>query len=202
MTETPEESKERAGRIHVYTGEGKGKTTSALGMAMRAVGGGWRVIMIQFLKTSNRYGELKAALRLAPEFEIVQMGPECIRRAKDPSAGAECVGCMECHVDPRNPRVSDLDAARKALEFAERCVGEGDYDLVILDEINYAVAFNLIPAAEVEAMLRRKRKDVEVVLTGRNTHPLILDAADYVTEMHEIKHPWRGGEKARKGVEY
>lgn len=202
MEKQSTQTSSKRGRIHVLTGNGKGKTTSALGMAMRAAGGGLRVIMIQFLKTSNRYGELKAALGLAPEFEIVQMGPDCVRLSEDPSADAECTGCMRCHVDPKNPRVTDLDAARKAIEFAEECLTGEDYDLVILDEINYAVGFNLISAEEVLEVLRRRRPEVEVVLTGRNAHQAILDVADYVTEMREVKHPLRHEEQARKGIEY
>ncbi|RJP74040.1 MAG: cob(I)yrinic acid a,c-diamide adenosyltransferase [Candidatus Abyssobacteria bacterium SURF_17] len=192
----------RPGLIHIYTGDGKGKTTSALGMAMRAVGGGLKVIMIQFLKTSNRYGELQGATKLKPGFEIVQMGPECVRLLKDPSADKKCIGCMECHVDPKNPRVSDLESARRALEFAEKCLTEDKYDLVILDEINYAIDFNLLPVEEVAAVLKRKRDSVEVVLTGRSAPPMLVELADYVTEMREIKHPWRVGTKARKGIEY
>jgi len=192
----------RTGCIHIYTGEGKGKTTSALGMALRAVGGGLKVIMIQFLKTSNRYGELKGAGRLKPGFEIVQMGPECVRLAKDPGADKECIGCMECHVDPDNPRVSDLEAARRALDFAEECLTSGKYDLVILDEINYAIDFNLLLVEDVVALLKRKDLSVEVVLTGRSAPPQLVELADYVTEMREIKHPWISGTKARKGIEY
>ncbi len=190
------------GLIHIYTGEGKGKTTSALGMAIRAAGNGLKVIMIQFLKTSNRYGELEAAKKLAPGFEIVQMGPECFRLLKDPSADKECTGCMECHVDPKNLRVSDLDAVRKAFDFAEKCLTEGSYDLVILDEINYAIAFKLLTVEEVVLLLKRKQQTVEVVLTGRSAHPALVELADYVTEMREVKHPWRANMKARKGIEY
>lgn len=190
------------GLIHIYAGEGKGKTTSALGMAMRAAGNGLKVIMIQFLKTSNRYGELESAKKLAPGFEVVQMGPECVRLLKDPSADKECTGCMECHVDPNNLRVSDLDAARQALEFAEECLTEGRYDLVILDEINYAIDFKLLTVEEVISLLKRKQKTVEVVLTGRAAHPALVEMADYVTEMRDVKHPWRENIKARKGIEY
>ena len=192
----------RAGLIHIYTGEGKGKTTSALGMALRAVGGGLKVIMIQFLKTSNRYGELKGADRLSPGLKIVQMGPGCVRLQKDPTADKECTGCMECHVDPANPRVSDLEAARRALEFSEECMSTGAYDLVILDEINYAIEFNLLSADEVASILKRKHESVEVVLTGRSADPKLVELADYVTEMREVKHPWRSGMAARKGIEY
>lgn len=202
MSEQERPSLDHTGLIHVYTGEGKGKTTSALGMALRAVGGGLKVIMIQFLKTSNRYGELKAATRLNPDFEIVQMGPDCVRLAKDPEADKECVGCMECHVDPDNPRVSDLDAARRALNFAEECVTGGQYDMVILDEMNYALTFKLFTLEEVKSVLKKKCSGVEVVLTGRSAHPAIIEMADYVTEMHEIKHPWRADTPPRKGIEY
>jgi cob(I)alamin adenosyltransferase len=201
MTVQPEKSR-KLGCIHVLTGEGKGKTTCALGMAMRAAGGGFKVMMIQFLKTSNRYGELKAAERLSPDFEIVQMGPECVRLVNEPSADAECTGCMQCHVDPNNLRVTDLDAARRGLELAERCLTEKQYDLVILDELTYAVTFGLVPLEEVESLLRRKLPDIEVVITGRDAHPLLLDIADYITEMREVKHPLQRGEQARKGIEY
>jgi cob(I)alamin adenosyltransferase len=190
------------GLIHIYTGEGKGKTTSALGMALRAVGGGLKVIMIQFLKTSNRYGELKGANKLKPGLEIVQMGPECVRLMKDPAADKECTGCMECHVDPANPRVSDLEAARKALDFAEECLSANKYDLVILDEINYTIEFNLLATEEVISVLKHKHETVEVVLTGRAASPDLIELADYVTEMREIKHPWRTGKMARRGIEY
>ncbi len=192
----------RLGLLHIYTGEGKGKTTSALGMALRAVGGGLKVIMIQFLKTSNRYGELTGAEKLAPGFKIVQMGPECVRLAKDPSADEDCIGCMECHVDPENPRVADLDAARKALEFAEECLCSGEYDIVMLDEVNYAINFGLLTIDEVADTLDRRHETVEVVLTGREAHSRLLDMADYVTEMKEVKHPWRDDTEARKGIEY
>ena len=192
----------RVGLIHIYTGEGKGKTTSALGMALRAVGGGFRVIMIQFLKISNRYGELKGAGRLAPGFKIVQMGPECVRISNDPAADKQCIGCMECHVDPANPRISDLEAARHALDFAEECMTSGEYDLVILDEINYAIDFKLLAAEDVASALERKHEAVEVILTGRSAHPMLVELADYITEMREIKHPWRASTKARKGIEY
>lgn len=192
----------RLGLLHIYTGEGKGKTTSALGMALRAVGGGLKVIMIQFLKTSNRYGELTGAERLSPGFKIVQMGPECVRLAKDPSADEDCIGCMKCHVDPENPRVADLDAARKALEFAEECLCSGEYDIVMLDEVNYAINFGLLTIDEVAQALERRHEAVEVVLTGREAHSRLLDMADYVTEMKEVKHPWRDDTGARKGIEY
>jgi len=192
----------RLGLINIYTGEGKGKTTSALGMAMRAVGGGLKVIMIQFLKSSNRYGELKGAERLGPGFKIVQMGPDCVRLARDPLADEDCIGCMECHVNSDNPRVSDLDAARKAIEFAEECLASGEYDIVILDEVNYAVNFKLLTVDEVIETIERRAESVEVVLTGRSAHPRLLEMADYVTEMKELKHPWRKEAEARKGIEY
>lgn len=202
MTKHREQSSGRVGLIHIYTGAGKGKTTSALGMALRAVGGGLKVIMIQFLKTSNRYGELEGANRLKPNLEILQMGPECVRLVKDPDADPECTGCMECHVDPDNPRVTDLEAARKALEYAEECLGANKYDLVILDEINYAVEFKLLSVEDVVSVLKNKHPAVEVVLTGRTASPEFIKLADYVTEMREIKHPWRAGMAARRGIEY
>jgi len=192
----------RVGLIHIYTGEGKGKTTSALGLALRAVGGGLKVIMIQFLKTSNRYGELAGADRLKPGFEIVQMGPQCVRLAENPAADEDCIGCLKCHVDPENPRILDLEAARRALEFAEECMKSGEYDIVILDEVNYAINFGLLSVEEVVGAIKDRRDTVEVVLTGRSAQQELLDMADYITEMREVKHPFRTDTGARKGIEY
>ena len=187
------------GLIQVYTGDGKGKTTAALGLAMRAAGCGLRVLMIQFLKSSQRYGELAAAARLAPQFEIIQKGSPCMR---DDLPDGECDGCLRCHIDPAAPKPADLDAARDAMQCAREAMASGRYDMLILDEINYALSYRLIELDDLLALLDDKPAALELVLTGRDAHPRIIERADLVTEMTQIKHPFDQGVQARKGIEY
>ena len=174
----------RSGYIVVLTGDGKGKTTSALGMAVRAIGQGLKVVVLQFLKGSWKYGELETAKRLAPDLTIRQFGGEFIR------------------IDPDNPDPGDVEAARKAWEMSKEVLLSGEYDMVILDEINGTIAYGLLPVDEVVAALNERPPHVHVVLTGRMAHPKIIEMADLVTEMTEIKHPWRAGHNARKGIEF
>jgi cob(I)alamin adenosyltransferase len=168
--------------IHVYTGDGKGKTTAALGMAFRACGQGWRVRMIQFLKGSLKTGEVKICKSL-PNFTLVRAG-----RAR--------------WIDPKQPAPADARLARNAFRNAIKDVASGRYDMVILDELNMAVDFNLIPVAEVVGMLQAKPDSVEVVLTGRRAHADVVRLADYVSEIKEVKHPFPKRAGARKGVEF
>ncbi len=174
----------KKGYIIVLTGDGKGKTTSALGMAVRAIGQGLKVVMLQFLKGSWKYGELETAKRLAPDLTIRQLGAEFIR------------------IDPENPDPEDVERAHEAWEISKEALFSGDYGMVILDEINGTIAYGLLPVDEVVAALRERPEDLHVVLTGRQAHPRIIEMADLVTEMTEIKHPWREGRNARKGIEY
>jgi cob(I)alamin adenosyltransferase len=174
----------RNGYIIVLTGDGKGKTTSALGMAVRAIGQGLKVVMLQFLKGSWKYGELETAKRLAPDLTIKQLGGEFIR------------------IDPDNPDPGDVESARKAWEVSKEALSSGEYGMVILDEINGTIAYGLLPVDEVVAALEERPPQLHVVLTGRMAHPKIIEMADLVTEMTEIKHPWRAGHNARKGIEF
>jgi cob(I)alamin adenosyltransferase len=176
--------KAERGYVVVITGEGKGKTTSALGMALRAVGHNFRVIMLQFIKGSTRYGELEAAKRLAPELEIVQLGRGFV------------------HVDPASPDPKDVATARAAWDLAKERILSGDYFMVVLDEINNAIEYGLLPVGEVLEVLEKKPQGVTLVLTGRGADPRIIAAADLVSEVKEVKHPYREGQKARKGIEY
>lgn len=170
------------GQIQVYTGEGKGKTTCAFGLALRAVGQGLQVFLIQFLKGQDT-GELKAARRLAPELTVRGFGrPKLINLKK--------------------PAPEDLALAREGLDLARRVIASGEHDLVILDEINVALAYNLLPLGEVLDMLQRRPAGVEVVLTGRAAPPELIEAADLVTEMVPRKHYWEAGIKARRGIEW
>lgn len=171
-----------SGLVHVYTGDGKGKTTAAFGLAMRAVGRGWRVLIIQFLK-ARESGEVLAAERLRPELEVRRFGTERF-------------------IDPRHPREEDLAVLRAGLEEAKRALASGDYRLVVLDEINVVAHMGLIGEDEVLKTVRSRAEGVEVVLTGRYAPKSFIDAADYVTEFREVKHPFRKGVQAREGIEF
>ena len=170
------------GCIQVYTGNGKGKTTAALGLAFRAVGRGLKVYMIQFMKGGGPYGEHAAAARLAPDLTIIQTGrPGWVNRD--------------------NPDPEDVRLAREALEAARAALTGGAFDLVILDEVNGAVSFGLLSVDDVLALMGQKPPRVELVLTGRNVDERVIAAADLVTEMREIKHYYRAGVPARVGIE-
>jgi cob(I)alamin adenosyltransferase len=184
------------GSVQMYTGDGKGKTTAALGLGLRAAGHGMKVIMIQFMKTVRYYGELQAVKRLAPNFDIVQKGKPCTR------PDADCLGCRECFFHPEEPTPADFDAARDAMKFSADVIRKGEYDLVILDEILYAVKFELVKSSDVAKLIKTKPPTVELVLTGGDGHPELIELADLVTEMRDVKHPFQQGDEARKGIEY
>jgi cob(I)alamin adenosyltransferase len=170
------------GLIQVYTGDGKGKTTCALGLALRAVGQGLKVYMVQFMK-GRETGEARAAARLAPDLTLRSFGRPGL-------------------VNLRSPAPEDLALAREALDLAKALIKAGEHDLIILDEINLALTYNLVPLEEVLEMLRERPKWVEVVLTGRQAPPEILALADLVTEMRPLKHYFEAGVKARRGIEW
>ena len=174
----------RKGLIMVNTGAGKGKTTAALGTALRAVGCGLRVLMLQFLKGSWHYGELDAVEAFAGRFVIKQMGRGFVK-----VGGAE--------TDPEDIRLVEDCWAQ-----AEEAIFSGDWDLLVLDEINYAIAYKMLDAEKVASVLRRKPELLHVILTGRSAHPTILDLADTVTEMREVKHAYQKGIQAQRGIEY
>ena len=170
------------GLVQVYTGNGKGKTTAALGQALRAVGHGFKVLIIQFLKGGIAYGELQSAKRLSPYLTIVPMG-------------------RESFVKKKTPHPVDIRWARKGWDLAKRSVESQKYQLVILDEINVAIAYGMIPLGEVLSLIEKKPEKVELILTGRWAKRRILDAADLVTEMKERKHYYRRGIESRIGIE-
>lgn len=169
------------GLIQVYTGNGKGKTTAALGLALRATGHGMRVHMIQFMKGGGPYGEHAVAERMAPLLTISPTG-----RAGWVKKGA--------------PEAEDRCEAERALKLARQAL-DGGYDLVILDEANGAVDFGLIEVEELLALIAAKPADVELVLTGRNAHEKILEVADLVSEIREVKHYFQQGVDSRRGIE-
>jgi cob(I)alamin adenosyltransferase len=170
------------GCIQVYTGNGKGKTTAALGLALRAVGRGLTVCMIQFMKGGGPYGEHLVAERLAPYLTIIPTG-------------------RPGWVDKDNPAEEDKRLAAEALSMGKRALTGGEFDLVILDEINGAVSFGLLAVAEVLDLMQSKPPQVELILTGRNAAAQIIEAADLVTEMREVKHYYKAGVAARIGIE-
>jgi cob(I)alamin adenosyltransferase len=174
--------KKTKGLIQVYTGNGKGKTTAAFGQALRAIGQGFRVCVIQFMK-GRKYGEFIAAEKYLPNLTIHLSG-------------------LDSFVMRDNPAPVDIEHARKGLELARKVVASGDYDMVILDEINVAVDFKLIPLAEVIEIIRTRPPALDLILTGRYAPPEIKELADTVSEIREIKHHYNAGIKDRAGIEY
>jgi cob(I)alamin adenosyltransferase len=174
---------EENGRVHVFTGDGKGKTTAALGLAWRALGRGLKVFMVQFLKAPDSSGEHFAAKAFEPMFTIEPMGRKGFIRKPDPES-------------------DDRIMADRALQEARNAMLGGEFDVVILDEINVAVNLGLIPVESVLDFLDARPDRVEMVFTGRNAHPDVIERADYVLEMRKIKHPFDQGIAARKGIEY
>lgn len=175
---------ERHGLIIVHTGNGKGKTTAALGMALRAWGQGFRILIIQFIKGVWKYGELEAAKKIGPNFVIRQMGEGFVKDGKDDALAEHRL------------------AAAEALQAAEHEIQSENWDLIILDEINYALKFGLVPLEAVLNLLANKPSGLHLVFTGRDADPAIIDKADLVTEMREVKHPYKKGIKAQKGIEF
>lgn len=195
-----EESKEALGLTHIITGDGKGKTTSALGLALRAVGTGYNVYMIQFLK-SGWTGELNGAKYL-PNFTIEQYGVDAVKERQ--KAQTSLVGFAKKDTTGRfvfQPDVAEKDIARLGLEHAKEIIQSGKYDLVILDEINCVLDKKLIPKEEVIHLIKNKGR-VELVMTGRDAPKELYEHADYVSELHLVKNPWQKGIKARRGIEY
>ena len=169
----------------VYTGKGKGKTTAALGIALRAIGYAKKICMIQFIKGSWHYGEMKSSKRLEPEFEMVAIGKGF-------------VGI----IDDKSPKEDHKEIAREAIRISNEKILSGKYDIIILDEINYAVNLDLIPLSDVLDLIESKPRDLDLILTGNYAKNQVIEMADLVTEMKEIKHPFQRGIKAKKGIDF
>jgi len=172
--------KANRGIVHVYTGNGKGKTTAALGLAVRAAGAGLKVCIHQFVK-EGQYSEVNA-LKKIKNIAVKQCGRRCFIKGK--------------------PEYEDMRCAENGFRAASRDIFSGKYDLVILDEINIAMKLGLIKTKDVSALVNRKPKELELILTGRGCPASILKKADLITEMRDIKHPYKKGMIARKGIEY
>ena len=177
------------GYVQIYTGDGKGKTTASLGLALRAIGHGWKVLIVQFTKGEkqengeNYYGELKATSKFIPNLEILQFGLDRV-------------------VYSSNINLEDYKETRKGWERAKEAIQSGEYGLVILDEVNVCIDLGLIKLNEVKDLLLNRPNELEIVLTGRRAHPELVAMAHLVTEMTPIKHYFDVGVKARRGIEY
>lgn len=174
--------KYRKGLVQVYTGEGKGKTTAAFGQALRAIGQGYRVCVIQFMK-GRKYGECLAAERHLPNLTVHLCG-------------------LDSFVMRENPAPLDIELARSGLDLARRTIASGAYDMVVLDEINVAADFRLIPLADVVELIQSKPAGIDLILTGRNAAPEVIALADTVSDIREVRHHYRAGIKERAGIEY
>ena len=180
----------RRGLIIVNTGNGKGKTTASLGVVLRALGHGWRVLVIQFFKGDWPvvFGEVEMAKRLAPQLEILQLGKGFVK-----------------HMGDAKPFDEHLAAAKDAVRIAKERITSGTYDLIVLDEIIYAIDYagvQLISLEEVLGLLDAKPPTLHLILTGRNAPQALIDRADLVTDMQEIKHPWQRKIPAQVGIDY
>jgi len=172
----------KKGLVQVYTGNGKGKTTAALGLAFRAVGHGMKVLMVQFMKGNVQRGELESAKKLSPNLTFKQVG-------------------RETFISKPNPDPKDLQLAQEGFSIAKRAIQDKEYDIVILDEINLAIDYGLIPLNDLLQIIDSKPDTVELILTGRNVKREILERADLVTEMVDRKHYYDRGVPAREGIE-
>lgn len=174
--------KHRKGLVQVYTGNGKGKTTAAFGQALRAVGQGYRVCVIQFMK-GRKYGEFIAAQKCLPNLTIHLAG-------------------LDSFVMRANPAPVDIELARQGLDLARRTIASGDYDMVILDELNVAADFGLIPLDDIIDLIRSKPAPLDLILTGRYAPSEIIAIADTVSEIKEVRHHYHAGVKERAGIEF
>lgn len=168
--------------MEIFTGNGKGKTTAALGVVLRALGQGLKAHIVYFMKGDYPYGERNTLAQL-------------------PNVSFESFG-HEYFIDPQNVKAEDREQARQALAAARGAISSGDFDLVVLDEVNLAVAWKLLDIEEVVRLIAEKPENVELILTGRHADERLIDMADLVTEMVEVKHPFQRGIKARRGVDY
>ncbi len=175
-------SKKGKGLIQVFTGNGKGKTTAALGAILRAAGHNLKIFVVFFMKGKYPYGEFSSLTRL-PNVETASFG-------------------LRCLIDPDNVNPEEIEQAELALKTARQAMLSGKYDMVVLDEINVAAYFKLIRPEDVIQLIQEKPPGVDLILTGRYAETTVIERADLVTEMVKIKHPYDRGVKARKGIEY
>lgn len=176
---------EQQGLVHIYTGTGKGKTTAALGLALRAISYQKKVLLVQFIKGPWRSGELRITDRLKPYLTIKALGKGFVKILGD-----------------TKPFQEHQKAAQQALRFAERAIQSAGYHMVVLDEVNVAIREKLITTDQVVQIIKKKPHHVELVLTGRNAPQRLIQIADYVSEIQEVKHPYQKGILARRSIDY
>jgi cob(I)alamin adenosyltransferase len=191
-----DESKEHLGLVHVVTGDGKGKTTSSIGLAVRALGSNLRVYMIQFLKSGST-GEIYTIQKHLPGMKIIQFGVDAVKERQQKLDAFTDKGSKFIF----NPDDEEKEAAMLGFNHAKKIISSNDYDLVILDEINVILDKGLIPLNDVLNLMENHGK-VEIILTGRDAPKEITEKADYVSNVQSLKNPWQKGIKARKGIEY
>jgi len=204
----------KLGLVHVYTGDGKGKTTHAIGIALRAVGQGFKVHVVQFMKGGSYTGEFIAAKNFLPNIGFEQFGKACVKEQKqlkllglDESKpqffdyvreDIDCGPCRFCFVNDKEQK----EFVSTAFGEAQRVTSSGEYDLVVLDEINVALQYGFLEINQVLNLIKNKFKNTELILTGRGAPEEIILVADYASEIKVIKHPFDKGISARRGVEY
>lgn len=206
-------AKDTLGLIHVYTGEGKGKTSAAMGLALRAVGQGFRVYIVQFMKGGAYTGEFISIKNFLPNIDAVQYGRKCVVEDKQRKImgyedeyhyfnyvrdDIQCGPCRFCFLNDATQK----QYVRDAMERARKVMTTGDHDLIILDEVNCAVHYGFLSAKELTDALKIKNKTTEVICTGRDASKELIEMADYVSEIKAIKHPFQKGISARRGIEY
>src|SRR3989338_3390364 len=207
----------KKGQVQVYTGDGKGKTTAALGLALRAIGQGFKVYIIQYMKGGAYTGEFISAKNYLPNIEMIQFGRPCIKQQKQMKIDGfspkgsinktifdfvrddiDCGSCRYCFLNDEVQK----DYIKEAFKKTSEVILSGNYDLVILDEVNVALSLGLLELEEFLSLIKKKPKALELVLTGRDAPEELLRIADLVTEMKPHKHYFEKGQMARRGVEY
>lgn len=191
------------GYVQVYTGNGKGKTTAAIGLALRAVGAGKKVLFLQFMKTKS-YSEHKILLQLSPNLTVEALGKPffVVKEGTVPEEELEKWRQQAVIFPPGQPPREYVELMKKGLEMARAAVSSGQYQVVILDELVVALHFGLVQWEDVCALIDGKAPGVELVLTGRGAPPELIEKADLVTEMREVKHYYAKGVEARRGIEH
>ena len=191
-----DEDKEHLGLVHVMTGEGQGKTTSSLGLSVRALGSNLRIYVIQFLKSATT-GELYTIKRNLPGMEIIQFGVDAVKERQQKLYTFTDKGSKFIF----NPDQEEKEAAMLGFQHAKKAINSGNYDMVVLDEINVVLDKGFIPIKDVIDLIEN-HGNVELIFTGRDAPQELIERADYVSHIKNIRHPWQKGIKARKGIEY
>ena len=203
----------KQGQVHIYTGDGKGKTTASLGLTLRAVGQGFKVAIVQFMKGGAYTGEFISAKNFLPNITIFQFGRPCLKQQKQMKLNnidtenppfdfvREDIDCGDCRYCFLNDEVQK-DYVEKAFKKTMEIANDNRHDLIILDEINLAVSLGFLETERVVSLMKNKDSEVELIMTGRNASSDLIDAADLVTEMKMHKHYFNKGVLARRGIEY